>query len=108
MIKIFFQKFEEEECIKMINKHINNKRNIIKKNSTKETEKTKSYLEIIKTIPENDSDIFFLDVITSFIYYEACEEKVIEIKCDDINILSEFFNILLKRIESYKQKYHKY
>jgi hypothetical protein len=44
----------------MINKHINNKTikekikeviNIINKISLKETEKTKSYLEIIKTIP---------------------------------------------------------
>jgi hypothetical protein len=112
----------EEECIKIIKKHINNKTlkdkikeviNIINKISIKETEKTKSYLEIIKIIPsndENDSDIFFLEVIILFIYFEACEEKVVEdsiIKCDNINILSEPFNILLKRIESYKQKHHK-
>jgi hypothetical protein len=58
--------FEEEECIKMINKSINNKTLkdkikeviIINKISKKETEKTKSYLEIIKTIPLNDEYIF--------------------------------------------------
>jgi hypothetical protein len=125
--RIIFSKlnnlFEEKKCLKIINKHINNKTvkdkikeviNIINKISMKETEKTKSYLEIVKIIPSNDenkSDIFFLDVITSFIYYEACEEKVIQndsmIKCDDINILSKLFNILLERIESYKRKHHK-
>jgi hypothetical protein len=49
-------------------------------------------------------NIFFLDVITLFIYYEACEEKGIKndslIECDYINIYSELFSILLKRIES--------
>jgi hypothetical protein len=36
-------------------------------------------MKIIPSNDENDSDIFFLDVITSFIYYEACEEKLLEI-----------------------------
>jgi hypothetical protein len=102
-----------EEYI-MLRTKIEEVSDIIKKIGIKEIEKMESFTKIMKIIPSScskESDSFFLDIVTSIIYYEVCEMRIFEdfssMRCDDKNIISSLFKDLLERFHSYEKIHHK-
>jgi hypothetical protein len=104
----FIEEYEKKK------KDIKKLMDILNKIVTKRVEKIKTFDEIVKIIPsndENESDSFFLDIFTSFIYFEVCEmKKILDFSsevCNNQNLLSELFTNLLNLFNSYQKQHHK-
>jgi hypothetical protein len=107
---------KHEKELEKIKKKIEEIKNLINKIFTerKKKERLESLMKILEIIPSNDEfdeDIFYLDVVLSFIYEEVWEirltENIFVSATNKFDRISTFFEDLLKRFNSYQKKHHK-